>query len=118
MACTCQTWLAGRVDQEAHAEEDIHQTAELDAAGSRQSQGSRPGRRVLPEKHRESPVLNGSSPGPAKPAASATAPPQEPASKLPAACGSAYAILCCPNGPQPGPHPLSSTWQNELMQHT
>ena len=92
MACTCQTWLAGRVDQEAHAEEDITQTAELDPAGSRQSQGSRPGRRISPEKRAESPVLNGSSRSPAKPAASATAPPQQPASKLPAACGTAYAM--------------------------
>lgn len=62
--------------------------------------------------------MDGSSPGPAKPAASATTPPQQPASKLPAACGFAYAGLYCPNGPQPGPHSLSGTCQIELRQHT
>ncbi|CAL5229022.1 g12268 [Coccomyxa viridis] len=73
------TRLTGRVNQEAHAEENVSQRAALDRAGSRQNQGNTGGGKRVQEDHARAPALNGSSDGLPKPMASATAQPQQPA---------------------------------------
>ena len=77
-----QAWLAGRANQEAHAEEDVSQPAQGEPARSGQTQGSTLGRRGSQQKQSGAPALNGSSADHSKPEASAAAQPQKAASKL------------------------------------